>query len=112
MFLCTDTFFYLFIYSSSKAPCLEVQPPPPVDDWRFCQPHPQREDEFAYAGGDPFEGAEVDLFKDLFEGVEVELEDLYAGGEEEADESPEVVKPPETVSPQTVSPQTRPSLTE
>jgi hypothetical protein len=104
---------YLFIYSSSKAPCLEVQPPPPVNDWRFCQPHPQREDEcdFPNAGEDPFAGADVDLFKDLFEGLDSDLEDLFVGGEEEADESPQGVKPPETVSPQTFSPP-RSSLTE
>jgi len=63
-----DTFLRLFFVCSLKLQRVEVQPPPPPDDWRFCQPHPEPQ--------------QVEDFADADE-----------GGEDEADDLPEVVKP-------------------
>ena len=79
----TDTFSYVFIYSSSKVARVEVQPAPESESL----PDPQRVDEFA----DADEGAE----------------DFFGGAEDDADDPPEDPKPPETL---TVD--SRPSLTQ
>jgi len=83
----TDTFSYVFIYSSSKVARVEVQPAPESESL----PDPQRVDEFA----------------DADEGGEDFLRDADEGAEDDADDQPQVPK-----SPETLSPQSRPSLTQ
>ena len=86
MFLCakTDTFSYVFIYSSSKVPRVEdqVRAPSPIDN---------------IFGSD----------EACWNSVQILFEETDQDAEDEADDPPEVPKPPETLIPES-----RPSLTQ